>query len=186
MAHIAQEILVEYIKKNEEKLYRIAYTYTKNQENALDVVQEAITKSLENISKLRNEEYVKTWFYRILINEAIKASKNTKSFIDYETITNELSSQSNENELIEIAEEIGDKIIFKGYEEKQVIALVNTLLGLDFLSMKYSTREEILSVLCDATANYDISKKINWNNISKIANKVEDDLKEYIKEFLHN
>ena len=46
MAHIAQEILVEYIKKNEEKLYRIAYTYTKNQENALDVVQEAITKSL--------------------------------------------------------------------------------------------------------------------------------------------
>lgn len=101
MAHIAQEILVEYIKKNEEKLYRIAYTYTKNQENALDVVQEAITKSLENINKLRNEEYVKTWFYRILINEAIKASKNTKSFIDYETITNELSSQSNENELIE-------------------------------------------------------------------------------------
>lgn len=101
MAHIAQEILVEYIKKNEEKLYRIAYTYTKNQENALDVVQEAITKSLENISKLRNEEYVKTWFYRILINEAIKASKNTKSFIDYETIANELSSQSNENELIE-------------------------------------------------------------------------------------
>ena len=101
MPHIAQEILVEYLKKNEEKLYRIAYTYTKNQENALDVVQEAITKSLENISKLRNEEYVKTWFYRILINEAIKASKNTKSFIDYETITNELSSQSNENELIE-------------------------------------------------------------------------------------
>ena len=101
MAHIAQEILVEYIKKNEEKLYRIAYTYTKNQENALDVVQEAITKSLESISKLRNEKYVKTWFYRILINEAIKASKNTKSFIDYETITNELSSQSNENELIE-------------------------------------------------------------------------------------
>ena len=93
---------------------------------------------------------------------------------------------NNENELIEIAEEIGDKIIFKGYEEKQVIALVNTLLGLDFLSMKYSTREEILSVLCDATANYDISKKINWNNISKIANRVEDDLKEYIKEFLHN
>ena len=68
---------------------------------------------------------------------------------------------NNENELIEIAEEIGDKIIFKGYEEKQVIALVNTLLGLDFLSMKYSTREEILSVLCDATANYKISKKKN-------------------------
>ena len=57
MAYVAQEVLIEYIKENQEKLYRIAYTYTKNQEAALDVVQEAITKSLENIHKLRNEEH---------------------------------------------------------------------------------------------------------------------------------
>ena len=63
MAHVAQEKLIEYIKENQEKLYRIAYTYTKNQEKALDVVQEAITKSLENINKLRHEEYVKPSFY---------------------------------------------------------------------------------------------------------------------------
>ena len=46
MAHMAREVLIEYIKENQEKLYRIAYTYTKNQEIALDVVQEAITNSL--------------------------------------------------------------------------------------------------------------------------------------------
>ena len=57
MAYVAQEVLIEYIKENQEKLYRIAYTYTKDQEAALDVVQEAITKSLENIHKLRNEEH---------------------------------------------------------------------------------------------------------------------------------
>ena len=54
MAHAAQNVLIEYIKENQDKLYRIAYTYTKNQEAALDVVQEAITKSLENIGRLRN------------------------------------------------------------------------------------------------------------------------------------
>lgn len=59
MAHMAREVLIEYIKENQEKLYRIAYTYTKNQEIALDVVQEAITKSLGNINKLRAEEYKK-------------------------------------------------------------------------------------------------------------------------------
>ena len=89
MAHIAQEVLIEYIKENQEKLYRIAYTYTKNQEAALDVVQEAITKSLENINKLRNQDYVKTWFYRILINEAIKASKSSKNFVEYEIVEKE-------------------------------------------------------------------------------------------------
>lgn len=59
MAHMAREVLIEYIKENQEKLYRIAYTYTKNQEIALDVVQEAITNSLGNINKLRAEEYKK-------------------------------------------------------------------------------------------------------------------------------
>lgn len=101
MAHVAQEKLIEYIKENQEKLYRIAYTYTKNQEKALDVVQEAITKSLENINKLRHEEYVKTWFYRILLNEAIKASKNDRTFVDYDSVEKELHINSHENELVE-------------------------------------------------------------------------------------
>lgn len=92
----------------------------------------------------------------------------------------------NEDEIIRVVEEIGDKIAFRGYEEYQVVILVNSLLGLDFLSMKYETREEILSVLCDAVSNYKISSKINWNNVSTIKNKLENDLKEYIDEFLHN
>ena len=101
MARIAQEVLIEHIKENQDKLYKIAYTYTKNKESALDVVQEAITKSLENLHKLRNEEYVKTWFYRILINEAIKASKNNKYFIEYDLATSELYNDSHESNLVE-------------------------------------------------------------------------------------
>lgn len=92
----------------------------------------------------------------------------------------------NEGELISVVEEIGDKVAFKGYQEEQMLALVNALLKLDFLSMKYETREEILSVLCDSVSNYKISSKINWDNISKIAEKLEDDLKEYVNEFLHS
>ncbi len=101
MLHVAQEILIDYIKSNQDKLYKIAYAYTKDKEIALDVVQEAITKSLENIHSLRNEAYVKTWFYRILINESIKASKTNKYFLDYEAATKELYSSSHENSLVE-------------------------------------------------------------------------------------
>lgn len=91
-----------------------------------------------------------------------------------------------EEELIKVAEEIGDKIIFNDYEEEQVLTLVKTLLELDFLSMKYETREQILSVLCDSASNYEISSKIDWYNIFKVKDKLEDDLKEYAEEFLHN
>lgn len=101
MSHVAREVLVEYIKENQNKLYKVAYTYTRNQELALDVVQEAITKALENIDKLRNEEFVKTWFYRILINEALKNIKKNKKIVEYELMENEHYLQSNEEMIVE-------------------------------------------------------------------------------------
>lgn len=79
-----KEILIEYIKDNQEKLYRIAFSYSKNEEAALDIVQEAITKALKNINKLREESYIKTWFYRILINEALQYIRKNKRILTYE------------------------------------------------------------------------------------------------------
>ena len=101
MSHVAKEILVEYIKENQNKLYKIAYTYTRNEELALDVVQETIAKSLENISQLRVEEYVKTWFYRILINESLKACKRNKKYIETELQDNEEYIQNNEEKIVD-------------------------------------------------------------------------------------
>lgn len=101
MLQVAQEVLLEYIKTNQNNLYKIAFTYTRNQEVALDVVQEAITKALENISKLRNEEYVKTWFYRILINEALKTRKRYTNYLEYELLENETYVNSHEEKIVE-------------------------------------------------------------------------------------
>lgn len=80
-----KETLINYIKENEDKFYRIAFSYSKNEDTALDIVQEAIVKSLNHINKLKNEEYVKTWFYRILINECLQYIKKNKRIITYES-----------------------------------------------------------------------------------------------------
>lgn len=79
-----KEILIEYIKDNQEKLYRIAFSYSKNEEAALDIVQEAITKALKNINKLSEESYIKTWFYCILINESLQYIRKNKRILTYE------------------------------------------------------------------------------------------------------
>lgn len=79
-----KEILIEYIKDNQEKLYRIAFSYSKNEEAPLDIVQEAITKALKNINKLSEESYIKTWFYRILINESLQYIRKNKRILTYE------------------------------------------------------------------------------------------------------
>lgn len=101
MSQVAREILIEYIKENQDKLYKIAYTYTKNKDLSLDIVQEAVTKALENIHKLKQEEFVKTWFYRILINEALQSVKRNKKHIEYELIDNEAYYHGDEENIVE-------------------------------------------------------------------------------------
>ena len=74
----AKNILIDYVKENQEKLYRIAFSYSKDEDASLDIVQEAIAKALKNINKLKEEKYLKTWFYRILINECLQDIKKNK------------------------------------------------------------------------------------------------------------
>ncbi len=95
----AKETLINYIKDNQEKLYRIAFSYSKNEEAALDIVQEAITKALKNMNKLREEQYVKSWFYRILINESLDYVKKNKKILtcELEEIENKINWSDNIN-----------------------------------------------------------------------------------------
>jgi len=63
--------LVNYIKSNQDKFYRVAYSYTKSKEDALDIVQESVYKGLKSVHTLKKDKYMATWFYRILINTSI-------------------------------------------------------------------------------------------------------------------
>lgn len=67
----AIQVLIEYVRTNEARLYRIAYSYVKDEETALDMVQDAIEKAIKKIYTLKHKEYVKTWFYRILVNRCM-------------------------------------------------------------------------------------------------------------------
>lgn len=95
----------------------------------------------------------------------------------------EIEKCTNEGKLIEVLEEIGDKVVFRGYQEEQVILLADKLIKLNILSMEYKTREEILSVLCDMVSHYDILSKINWDRILSVEDQLESDLKEYVTDF---
>ena len=64
-----RQLLVDYITAGQADFYRLAYSYVKNRDAALDVVQESIVKALTKIDSLREPAYLRTWFYRILLNE---------------------------------------------------------------------------------------------------------------------
>ena len=69
------ENLIQYILDHQERFYRLAYSYTGNQEDALDVVQNAVCKALEAYGSIRNPNAIHTWFHRILTNECLRLLK---------------------------------------------------------------------------------------------------------------
>lgn len=68
----ATELLIErHLIQNYQRFYRLAFSYLKNEADALDAVQEGAYKAILNSGKLRNPAYLDTWLYRIMINESI-------------------------------------------------------------------------------------------------------------------
>lgn len=50
------------------EMYRLAYYYLGNAQDAEDAVQDAALAAYENFAKLRNEEAFRPWIFRILAN----------------------------------------------------------------------------------------------------------------------
>ena len=74
-----KQLFETYISEHINGIYRFAYTYTKNQEEAEDVVNESVVKALKAINSLRNPNQMGTWFYRIVANTALtNLKKNGK------------------------------------------------------------------------------------------------------------
>ena len=51
------------IEEEKVKLYKMAYIYMKNESDALDVVQETVTKAYASIHTLKEEKYLKGIMY---------------------------------------------------------------------------------------------------------------------------
>lgn len=98
----------------------------------------------------------------------------------------ELKSYSTETDLMKIVEKITDKVYFRGYDRQEIISLVNEIIKIDLLSVKYETREEILYFLCEAVGYYGCLEGVKWESIINIKDKLEDDLKEYVAELIES
>ena len=108
--------LVAHIVENQEKFYRLAFSYLKNQEDALDVVQSAICKALEHYGELKSEAALKTWFYRIVLNESIILYNKKKREIL--TQDSEWMEQSYEEKGFDIHDDIGGDCPGSGNERE--------------------------------------------------------------------
>lgn len=107
----------------------MAFTYVKNSDDALDVVQEVAYRCLKNIDTLKEKKYFKTWLFKIAINCSLDLlRKNNKVVViesrDLEKHQNSLSKKVDVPLLISLQDILGELnetektvILLKYYQE---------------------------------------------------------------------
>lgn len=71
MKAVIQKEVEKILLEDYEKFYKAAFSYVRNENDALDIVQETAYKAIKECSKIKQKEYISTWIYRIVINTAL-------------------------------------------------------------------------------------------------------------------
>lgn len=119
------------IHEEKEKLYKMAFVYMKNEDDALEVFQETLYKAFASIASLKKNDYFSTWITRIMINTAIALLNKKQKVIP---MSNELFEnmgdttghlkQEDQLDLLQAMDEIEDKyktvLLLRFYEDYTV------------------------------------------------------------------
>ncbi|WP_270504763.1 sigma factor [Paraclostridium sordellii] len=68
------------IDRYEGYLYKMAFLYVKNEQDAMDIYQETVLKAYLNITKLKDRKAFKTWITKILVNNVYTKNNQAKKF----------------------------------------------------------------------------------------------------------
>ncbi|MGN0298581.1 MAG: RNA polymerase sigma factor [Lachnospiraceae bacterium] len=139
------EQIVQYITENQEKFYRLAFSYVRNEEEALDIVQNSIVKALEKYDTLRNPDAIKTWFFRIIVNESLGYIKKSNRELAYDPeLLEDIEAETPKVELnlsIQSAmDQLNDKmrtVIYLYYFEEMNFREIAKITGTNLSTVKY-------------------------------------------------
>ena len=116
-----------------QELYRFAYYYLGNPQDAEDVVSETVLKAYEKFSTLRNEASFRPWIFKILVNQANDYLKKhrmnrTNELVDEPFYHPELSDALISKEMLSTLSEEERRIVtlavFGGYKGEEIAGMI--------------------------------------------------------------
>ncbi len=128
----------------ETDIYRMAYVYVKNKEDALDLVQEVAYQSFKKISTLKKTEYFKTWLMKITINCALNLINKNKKVIPLKSNFEVLIGSEDEDialtvslhELIDTLKEDEKSVILLKYYDDRTLKEISEILDIPLGTVK--------------------------------------------------
>ncbi|WP_374017449.1 sigma-70 family RNA polymerase sigma factor [Paenibacillus thiaminolyticus] len=133
------------IEENKERLYRLAFSFVRNREEALDIVQETVYKAIISVDKLRHTQFLKAWLFRIAINCAHDALRKAKRVVTMEGDVLDAMvevSESNREEIVDVRQAMErldpkyKKVIILKFFEDMTLADVAEVLELPVSTVK--------------------------------------------------
>ncbi len=156
---IEQTILEKY-----NHYYRLACSYTHNEDAAKDIVQNGAYKALRNHHTLKDPQFAETWLYRIMLNECFQYMRQPKH-ISYESILEDGGAELGSTEdtyanidlqkAIDMLPEKDKAIVILKYFEGKKLEEISAILGENTNTVKsrlYRSMKKLRSALEDGSA----------------------------------
>lgn len=145
-----QKKVEEQVLDSYEAMYRLAYTYVRNEEDALDIVQESVYKAMKGAGSVKGEAYIKTWLWRIVMNTSVDFIRKNRREIS-----------------VDVFSETGREDIYRDFDTLDALKVLDererAVVVLRFFEEQKLT--EIAETLCE---NVNTVKTILYRSLKKL------------------
>jgi RNA polymerase sigma-70 factor (TIGR02954 family) len=93
------DAFLQLIQTYKVDLYKTALSFLRNEEEALEAIQEVTYRAYKGIRKLKEVSYFKTWLIRIMINYCNDQLKKQKGVVINEEVLKSIGVSENHSEL---------------------------------------------------------------------------------------
>lgn len=139
-----ENLFLNALEQNQQKLFRICSVYSKNSEDTKDLLQEVLINIWKSMPSFESKSTIETWVYRITLNTCLRFRSNQikkqKRFVSMDNRINSSTQQEAENEeqkekLIQLRNCInilnkGDKAIITLHLEQLPYKEISSITGL--------------------------------------------------------
>ncbi|MCI8893735.1 MAG: sigma-70 family RNA polymerase sigma factor [Lachnospiraceae bacterium] len=131
-AEALQRKVEETVLDSYEAMYRLAYTYVRNKEDALDIVQESVYKAIKHSASVKQESYIKAWLWRIVVNTSLDYIRKNQKEIAVDTFfENGKEDSYRDFDTIEALKVLTDKektvVVLRFFEDQKLSVIAKIL-----------------------------------------------------------
>ena len=176
-----------------EYLYKMAWLYVRNEDLALDIVQDSILKGFRSIRSLREARYFKTWMTRILINTAGDVLRKNTGIYSLETVgdvpgggTEKIEERMDVYEAIGRLEKHYRSVIILKYFDDMKYEDMSEIFGTSVGALKASYHHAVKNFEDMKLAEIAETLQMPEGSVSAYLTRAKRELKKYLKEGYEN